>query len=244
MARFTTALAVALLAVLGSSLGAKMNGFNFLNVRVARGWLARLDVVVTVAVGIAGPMEPRQVLVQPSGAELQRAAATNQQVCLAVLRRAWRRWSVCAWRGDRCRGRSGCSNYIALTFCWYQETVDTPGPIYVRNGTTPTDDELTAIVQLAHSQGVSVLFRPCVDPGTVPWADRILARRWRQTGGRARALIECRMILLSPLRRLDEPQRCWDVARHDWQVNTFTPRGMCKCGAPLPFNHRHVPAPC
>jgi hypothetical protein len=48
--------------------------------------------------------------------------------------------------------------------CTVQNTVDTPGPVYPRNGTTPTDEQLASVVGRAHAIGISVLFRPCVDP--------------------------------------------------------------------------------
>ena len=62
-------------------------------------------------------------------------------------------------------------NSIAMTFCWYQASIDAPGPIYQRAGITPTDDEITGTVNAAHAAGLSVLFRPCVDPvrQAPPW---------------------------------------------------------------------------
>lgn len=56
------------------------------------------------------------------------------------------------------------TSYIALTTCWFQHTVDVPGPIYPRPGISPLPDEIAAITQLAHSKGISVMIRPCVDP--------------------------------------------------------------------------------
>jgi hypothetical protein len=56
------------------------------------------------------------------------------------------------------------TSYIALTTCWFQHTVDVPGPIYPRAGISPLPDEIMAITQLAHSKGISVMIRPCVDP--------------------------------------------------------------------------------
>jgi hypothetical protein len=46
----------------------------------------------------------------------------------------------------------------------YQPNVDVPGPIYVKNGTTPTDTEVSGLVAQAHAQGLQVMLRPCVDP--------------------------------------------------------------------------------
>lgn len=55
------------------------------------------------------------------------------------------------------------TSYVALTFCWFQKSVDIPGPIY-RKATSPTDEEIAGIVSLAHSKGISVMMRPGVDP--------------------------------------------------------------------------------
>lgn len=73
------------------------------------------------------------------------------------------------------------ANSIALTFCWYQHDVDTPGPIYERNGTTPTDEQLGSIITKAQGRGIRVLMRPCVDPD---WTNPDTKGTWRGMTGR------------------------------------------------------------
>ncbi len=46
----------------------------------------------------------------------------------------------------------------------FQPSVDVPGPIAPKTGTSPTDEEVTGLVAYAHSLGMTVLLRPCVDP--------------------------------------------------------------------------------
>jgi len=55
------------------------------------------------------------------------------------------------------------ANWIAMTFCWYQPSVDKPGPI-APSAQTPTDAELKSMTAAAHARDVKVLWRPCVDP--------------------------------------------------------------------------------
>ena len=46
----------------------------------------------------------------------------------------------------------------------FQPSVDVPGPIAPKTGTSPTNEEVTGLVAYAHSLGMTVLLRPCVDP--------------------------------------------------------------------------------
>jgi hypothetical protein len=71
-------------------------------------------------------------------------------------------------------------NYVALTFCWFQWDVDTPGPIYA-DSSTPTDAQLKSIIDFAHKNGVSVLMRPGVDPD---WSNPNTRDTWRGMIGR------------------------------------------------------------
>lgn len=51
----------------------------------------------------------------------------------------------------RNRIRNSGSDYIALTFCWYQWDI-TSTTIYPRLDISPTDEELRYIISLAHTQ--------------------------------------------------------------------------------------------
>lgn len=46
----------------------------------------------------------------------------------------------------------------------FQPSVDVPGPVAPKNGTSPTDAQVAALVSKAHAMGITVMFRPCVDP--------------------------------------------------------------------------------
>lgn len=72
------------------------------------------------------------------------------------------------------------ANWIALTYCHFIKSVDSTGPIYARPS-TPTPEELTQIVAKAHSKGIKVLFRPCIDPD---WSNPATKGTWRGQIGR------------------------------------------------------------
>lgn len=72
------------------------------------------------------------------------------------------------------------ANWVALTYCWFQPTVDTPGPV-AAGASSPTAEQLGAIVAQAHKLGVRVLFRPCVDPD---WSNPKTKGTWRGMIGR------------------------------------------------------------
>jgi hypothetical protein len=77
---------------------------------------------------------------------------------------------------DAMTNQTGAS-WVALTFCWYQHSVDAPGPITALDGTSPTDAALLEITAAARARGLSVLWRPCVDP-------RPMKDTWRGDIGR------------------------------------------------------------
>lgn len=73
------------------------------------------------------------------------------------------------------------TSWIALTFCHFQTGIDSPGPIFTKEGSTPTDATLMAVTAHAHKKGLKVVWRPCVD------LDRINNRAkgtWRGQIGR------------------------------------------------------------
>ena len=72
------------------------------------------------------------------------------------------------------------ANWVALTYCHFQPSVDSPGPIYPRK-TSPTDAQLAAGVAAARATNVSVFFRPCVDPD---WSLPASHNTWRGQIGR------------------------------------------------------------
>jgi hypothetical protein len=75
------------------------------------------------------------------------------------------------------------ASWISMTFCWYQASVDTPGPIVARNGTSPTDAALLQMTAAAKQRGLKVLWRPCVDPH--PMTDPEGQHVWRGDIGRS-----------------------------------------------------------
>ena len=56
------------------------------------------------------------------------------------------------------------ANWIQFTFCWYQPTIESTGPIAPKTGTSPTDDELQSIFSFSQSNNLKTIMRPCVDP--------------------------------------------------------------------------------
>jgi Glycoside Hydrolase Family 113 len=70
---------------------------------------------------------------------------------------------------------STSANWIALTYCHFQWSVESTGPIYARES-TPTKEELAAIVLRAREKDMKVLFRPCVDPD---WSNPQTKGTWR-----------------------------------------------------------------
>jgi Glycoside Hydrolase Family 113 len=72
------------------------------------------------------------------------------------------------------------ASHVALTFCLFQASVDSAGPIYPRPS-TPTDQQLETAVRVAHARGLQVMLRPGVDPD---WSLPGNAGTWRGEIGR------------------------------------------------------------
>ena len=72
------------------------------------------------------------------------------------------------------------SNWIALTYCSFQWSVDSSGPIYSKPS-TPTPQQLKSIVAEARSRSMKVFFRPCIDPD---WSNPATEGTWRGEIGR------------------------------------------------------------
>mmetsp|Transcript_14313 Transcript_14313/g.33433 ORF Transcript_14313/g.33433 Transcript_14313/m.33433 type:complete len:350 (-) Transcript_14313:119-1168(-) len=72
------------------------------------------------------------------------------------------------------------TNYLSLSFAWFQPSVDVPGPIY-RGPKTPTDQAIRTVVARARSLGMKAMLRPLVDPD---WRNKGTHGTWRGQIGR------------------------------------------------------------
>jgi hypothetical protein len=72
------------------------------------------------------------------------------------------------------------ANWLALTYCSFQWSVDSSGPIYAKPS-TPTSIQLSAIVNESKSRKLKIFFRPCIDPD---WSNPETEGTWRGEIGR------------------------------------------------------------